>query len=75
MGGTNRLSTNLASNLLAVCGTGISGCHGYIENNREESYEKGWLVRQHEEATQVPVKLSLYGFVYLDDEGGFKYAR
>lgn len=75
MGGTKRADTNFTSNLLAVCGTGTSGCHGYIESHREEAIEKGWLVRQNEEPSQVPVKLSLYGFVYLDDEGGWKYAR
>jgi hypothetical protein len=32
-------------NLLHVCGSGTTGCHGYIEHHRAESYENGWLVR------------------------------
>lgn len=75
MGGTKRTETNFTSNLMALCGTGTTGCHGWIENNRQEAYEKGWLVSQRDEPTQVPVKSFLYGWIYLDDEGGFVYAR
>lgn len=72
MGGTKRIETNYTSNLLALCGTGTSGCHGWIENNRQEAYENGWLVSQRDEPTQVAVKSFLYGWVYLDDEGGLR---
>lgn len=42
MGGS-RLLHSLA-NLVALCGTGTTGCHGYVESERTESYALGWLV-------------------------------
>lgn len=29
----------------AACGSGTTGCHGYIESHRQWSYAHGWLVR------------------------------
>lgn len=72
MGGTKRADTNYPSNLMAICGTGTSGCHGYVESHREEAYEKGWLVSQNEEPSSVALKSYLYGTVYFDDEGGYR---
>ena len=69
MGGTKRLDTNYPSNLMALCGTGTSGCHGWIEQNRQVAYEEGWLVRQHEEPSKVSVKLFLYGNSFISDDG------
>jgi hypothetical protein len=36
---------NLIDNLLHLCGSGTTGCHGYIEHHRKESYRKGWLLK------------------------------
>lgn len=33
--------------LLDLCGTSSSGCHGYIESHRTESYERGWLLKRN----------------------------
>lgn len=41
-GGSKHLHT--MANLVAVCGSGTTGCHGEIESNRTESYALGWLV-------------------------------
>lgn len=32
-------------NLLSACGSGTTGCHGWIESHRAEAYISGWLVR------------------------------
>ena len=69
MGGTKRLDTNYPSNLMALCGTGTSGCHGWIEQNRETAYEEGWLVRQNEDPSTIKVKLFLYGWSFISNEG------
>jgi hypothetical protein len=34
-----------------------SGCHGYSENNRTESYENGWLLKRGQDPLLVPVRL------------------
>lgn len=74
MGGTVRPETNGPANLLLVCGTGTTGCHGTIEANRAAAYEQGWLVRQNADPREVPVALRVAGpglsLVRLDDEGG-----
>lgn len=45
MGGTKRDVHGL-DNLLLICGSGTTGCHGHIERNREWAYETGFLVRR-----------------------------
>ena len=56
------------SNLLLLCGSGTTGCHGWITEHPAESYENGRSVRQHRDPRDVPV---LYrGLpVFLDDRG------
>lgn len=44
VGGTNVAWINQPPNLLVICGTGTSGCHGLIESYRSRSYEHGWLL-------------------------------
>lgn len=71
MGGTHRPETNYPSNLLALCGSGTTGCHGYIESHRTEAIDYGFIVPQYETPSLVPVKLYLHGWVLLTDEGSF----
>jgi 5-methylcytosine-specific restriction enzyme A len=70
MGGSRDTSLNEASNLMMICGSGTSGCHGYVESNRELSYTNGWLVHSYEIPNQKPV-LIRDKFVVLDDEGNY----
>ena len=73
MGGTKNPKINNASNLLAVCGSGTSGCHGKIESNREEAYKNGHLVHSYEDPAEVPVFVyitpNMTQRVFLTDEG------
>lgn len=55
MGGTRRAGINRPSNLLAVCGHGTSGCHGWVESHRVEAYVAGWLVRRGLDPVEHPV--------------------
>ena len=49
---------NSLSNVLILCGSGTCGCHGYVEHNRTEAYEKGWLIRMgNQDPADVPVEL------------------
>lgn len=54
-GGTTRVDINSPANLMLVCGTGTTGCHGIIESNRTTAYEMGWLVRRPTDPAEVPV--------------------
>jgi hypothetical protein len=67
MGGSRRVSTNRAANLLDV----DDGCHERIERNREWAREHGYLVAQQQDPDAVPV--NLWGrWVLLDDSGGMR---
>lgn len=73
MGGSKRNPhINLPSNFLAVCGSGTTGCHGYIEQNRRWAYDAGFLVRRPLDPALIPVLGYRGGGTYpvwLDDEG------
>ncbi|WP_157571811.1 HNH endonuclease [Nocardioides alkalitolerans] len=68
MGGKRRAGINEASNLLAICGTGTTGCHGRVEANRRVAYTAGWLVHDRDDPRLVPVELAR-GLTWLDDDG------
>lgn len=55
MGGTRRDDTNSPANLLTVCGSGTTGCHGQMESHRAEALENGWLITQDQDPAAVPV--------------------
>jgi len=65
MGGSSREDTNNAANALHLC----VGCHQWIESNRAEAVEMGWLVRQESKPLHMPVLLR-GEWVWLDDAGG-----
>jgi 5-methylcytosine-specific restriction protein A len=51
MGGSRRDDTHLPSNAFWLCAV----CHHIVHANPEESYRNGWLVRQGETPSEVPV--------------------
>jgi hypothetical protein len=71
MGGSKAPNTNKPSNLILLCGDGVRGCHGYIEQNRTEARRGGYNVPQFVTAPEtIPVRY-WDGYLYrLDDEGG-----
>lgn len=44
MGGTKRPDANEPGNLLLLCGSGVTGCHGWVESNRSEARSLGLLL-------------------------------
>ena len=69
MGGSKNPALNKASNILLLCGSGTTGCHGWVESNREEAYDAGLLVRMGQAPIDTPVTL-FHGTFLLDDDGG-----
>lgn len=55
MGGTSRVDVNAAYQLLLLCGTGTTGCHGDVESDRTTAYANGWLVRAAGDPATIPV--------------------
>jgi 5-methylcytosine-specific restriction endonuclease McrA len=61
--------SNSPANLLTVC----RDTHDWIESRREEAYDAGLLVHEHDDPAEVPVKHFLWQqLVYLDDDGGWR---
>jgi hypothetical protein len=56
MGGTKRPESNMAANLLVICGSGTTGCHGHIESMRSEAYESGVLLRSMQDPESEPYR-------------------
>jgi len=56
------------SNLLLLCGSGTTGCHGYVTEHPAESYEKGWSVRSTATPRDIPVWYRCR-WIWLDDFG------
>lgn len=55
MGGDRRPDVNELANLLLICGTATTGCHGRIESDREWAYTHGYLLPADTTPDQVPV--------------------
>lgn len=71
MGG--RRGHDTAADLLVLCGSGTTGCHGWVEANRAEAREDGLLVPPWGDTTLVPVRLHV-GLVLLAPDGGYQAA-
>lgn len=74
MGGTSDPAANSATNLLLLCGTGTSGCHGLVESQRALAVGHGWLVPRPTDPATVPVLLFFGDRVYLTSDGTYKEA-
>jgi hypothetical protein len=66
----------VASNLLAVCGSGTTGCHGYIEARPQWSQEQGYWLLEGEDPRKVSVHMrwaDARSWWCLDDEGSLHW--
>lgn len=70
MGGSTRADLNTPANLVLICGSGTTGCHGRIESNRTIAYGEGLLLHDGADPTAVPVLLAC-GLVYLAVDGTY----
>ena len=59
------------SNGILLCGSGTTGCHGWVHANPKLARKLGLAVHRWEDPREVPVDHVLYGVVYLDDLGGW----
>lgn len=81
MGGTTDPATNSVVNLLLLCGTGTTGCHGWVESHRAEAIAHGYLVAQSDAPGYIPVLIASPAFIahaptlmYLTTDGGYQEA-
>lgn len=68
MGGTSRLHLALPSNGIVLCGSGTTGCHGWVESHPELAEVHGLVVASWADPATVPV-YTLEGWRLLDNAG------
>jgi len=60
-----------ASNIVKVCGSGTTGCHGWIESRREDAERLGWILPKLNpdiDPENEPL-FTIDGWMLLDDTG------
>lgn len=68
MGGSRWPGINLPSNLLTLCGSGTTGCHGWVTDHPREAMAAGLVVSKFADPTAMPV-YTWRGWVQLTDDG------
>lgn len=69
MGGSRWPGINQPANLLTLCGSGTTGCHGTIESYRRTAMGDGYVVSRYADPAAEPVR-TIGGWVRLDNDGG-----
>jgi hypothetical protein len=57
------------ANCLHLCGSGTTGCHGYITSTPVQARAGGWTVRSGWDPQSVPVRLAGMGWRLLGPNG------
>lgn len=60
MGGSRDPRLNLPSNLVLMCGSGATMCHGHVESYRADAETDGYLVPRHLDPAEVPVTVATW---------------
>lgn len=70
MGGSRWPGVNLPGNLLTLCGSGTTGCHGWVESHPTWAEAHGWSVRRslQDAVTLVPI-WTWRGWVRIRNDG------
>jgi hypothetical protein len=58
-----------AGNCVLLCGSGVTGCHGWAGANSAAASAEGFHVKPWEDPLEVPVQWRMSRWAYLDDEG------
>lgn len=56
-------------NLAVLCGTGTTGCHGWVHANPAQSYKNGWLVPSWSSPLEEPMTYADGARYYLTGRG------
>ena len=69
MGGSVDPLTNHPSNGILLCGTGTTGCHGWVESHRTQALADGYLIPSSWDPRTTPVRLPSGARVLLELDG------
>jgi len=71
MGGTSNPAASTACNALHLCGSGTTGCHGWIEAHRAEALGRGWLLHAGQDPAVEPATIRGRFPVWLTEAGRY----
>lgn len=71
MGGSFDARLHQPAWLILLCGSGVTGCHGWVESNRNLSRELGFLLYGIDDGQKVPFQ-DIGGYRWLLDNLGQK---
>ena len=75
MGGRRDEWIGQAANGVILCGSGVTGCHGWVERNRSEARDTGWLIPMGvQRPDTTAIQHAVHGYVHLTDDGGWEKA-
>lgn len=69
MGGTKGREIHQASYLLVLCGSGVTGCHGWVEVNRTQALTLGLLIYRIDKGYEIPFMDIREKWWILDNDG------
>jgi hypothetical protein len=59
-------------NLITLCGSGTTGCHGWVHNHPKLSRDEGWIVSKYDDPAGAYVRIHGLGLRWLDDSYGMR---
>lgn len=62
---------NTPDNLAVMCGTGTTGCHGWVHAHPNWARDAGWLVRSGDDPAQVPMLATSGLLTWLAPDGEY----
>lgn len=74
MGGDRKPETHGPANLVMLCGSGVTFCHGWVEQHRTDAMARGYLISRHggTHPAEFVIEHAVHGFVYLLDDGSVR---
>lgn len=73
-GGTSVAWVSEPPNGIVLCGSGVDGCHGWVESHPVEAVASGWVVplNHRETASEIPVNYPMEGKSFFLTRSGEK---
>lgn len=65
----SRGGADAADNLVLMCGSGTTGCHGWAHAHPADATALGFIVSRWDDPATVPILHALYGWVLLLTDG------
>lgn len=70
---SDRTHAHDVENLILLCGSGTTGCHGWVHAHPADAYALGLLVHSYEDPAETPVD-TWFGRVTPTPDGGYRKA-